>query len=96
MILSSSILILLSDMIAEFGFTDRDVDFGRTSDTPTINFVAALDIDKKVIRIPFASFLTSISALIDTYLAITSCREAFKGRPCLRVLNGKFSKQVAG
>lgn len=82
-------------MEEECSYTDKNIEFGRTSDTPTISHIVGIDIDKQIIKIPFVNSLTHISDLIATYLNITSHRSKFEGKPALRVLKGKYKRSIA-
>ena len=62
----------------EFGFTEVNQDFGRTIDTPNINYALALDIDKKVIKIPFSNSFILIDELLRNYTKISSNLKQFK------------------
>lgn len=54
------IIITYKCMEQEFSYTDKNIPFGRTKDTPSINYILALDIDKKIIQIPFLHHRISI------------------------------------
>lgn len=71
-----------------YEYTDKNVEFGAAIDTPEIYFVTAIDIDKEFIKIPYKKKTDNVKELVDTYEKITSHRSMFKGRPCLRILNG--------
>jgi len=66
------------DKVPEFGFTEVNQDFGRTNDTPEINYTLALDIDKKVIRIPFSNSFVLIGELLKNYTKISTNMKKFK------------------
>lgn len=40
-------------MKAGFEYTEKNVEFGAATDTPEIYFVAAVDIDHEIIKIPY-------------------------------------------
>jgi glycosylphosphatidylinositol transamidase (GPIT) subunit GPI8 len=57
------------------------LDFGATVDSPSINFIPAIDLNGEDIRIPYDNYEVTFDNLLRNYLDHSSCRDKIKGEP---------------
>ena len=47
-------------MQIDFGYSDNQLEFGRTTDTPNITYIEVLDIDNKILKIAFTKHMITV------------------------------------
>ena len=74
----------------------NEVNFGMMTDTPNINFVPVIDIDRKsVFNIPYSLPNITIHQLLEEYRNNTKCMKYYKNHPFLRIVQGSRLDQLA-